>query len=98
MASLKDEAQAYAPTQTKNIAELDKVSITSEMKNAEGIDNSGKPFNYKYIEVGSEKYRVPGLVIGMIKDLLEANPNLSLFKVKRTGEGIHTRYTVIPLS
>jgi len=97
MASLKEEAQAYVPKQTKNIAELMKVSTELEVKDDEGTDSEGHAFKYKFIEQDGEQYRVPGSVLGQIKDLLEENPNLKNFKVKRTGEGLKTRYTVIPL-
>jgi hypothetical protein len=98
MASLKEEAKAYVPKQTKNIAELQQVNIDMDLKDGEGIDKEGNTFKYKFVIVNGEEYRVPGLIIGQIKDLLEANPNLKSFRVKRTGEGLKTRYTVIPLS
>lgn len=99
MASLKDTALSYEPeSKVKNIAELPQISIDFELKEMEAIDNDGKPFKYKYLEVNGEKFRVPGSVIGMIKDLLTENKNLKTFKVKRTGEGLKTRYTVIPLN
>ena len=98
MASLKDTALTYEPeSKVKNIAELPQISIDLELKEMESIDNDGKPFKYKYFEVNGEKFRVPGSVIGMIKDLLNENKNLKTFKVKRTGEGLKTRYTVIPM-
>ena len=98
MAKLKDEAKAYVPKQTKNIAELPQISSELEVKDGEGIDNDGKPFKYKFVEVNGEEFRVPGAVLGQIKDLMEENANLKTFKVKRTGEGLKTRYTTIPLS
>jgi hypothetical protein len=98
MATLKDEAKAYIPKQTKNVAELSEVSIDVEMKDGEGIDNEGNTFKYKYIEINNEEYRVPKAVLGQIKDLLEDNANLKRFKVKKAGEGLKTRYTTIPLS
>ena len=97
MATLKDSAKDYVPKQTKNIADLQIVPVNVELKNGEGIDNEGKPFSYKYIELNGEHFRVPGSVIGQIKDLLDAKPNLTNVKVKKTGTGINTRYTVIPL-
>jgi len=97
MARLKEEAQAYVPKQTKNIAELPRVSVELELNDGDGLDNDGHPFKYKFVEVDGEAYRVPGSVLGQIKDLLEENPNLKFIKVKRTGEGLKTRYTVIPL-
>ena len=99
MATLKDEAKEYVPKQTKNIAELPVVSIDVEILDGEGFDKDAKPFKYKYMELNGEEYRVPLVVIGQLKDLLEANPNFKTFRVKRTGEGkVGTRYTVIPLS
>lgn len=98
MATLKETATGYVPKQTKNIADLNLVPINLELKDAEGIDNDGKPFTYKYVELNGEHYRVAGSVIGQIKDLLEEKPNLQNIKVKKTGTGMQTRYTVIPLS
>jgi len=99
MATLKDTAMAYtAESKVKNIADLPQISVEFEIKELEAIDNEGKPFKYKFVEVNGEKYRIPGSVIGMVKDLLGENKNLKTFKVKRTGEGLKTRYTVIPLN
>lgn len=98
MATLSEEAKAYQPKQTKNISELPVISIDFQMYDAEGTSEDGTAFKYKYVEVNGEKYKVPNIVIGQIKDLLEENANLKHFKVKRTGEGLKTRYMVIPLN
>ena len=99
MSSIKAEAEAFVPKQTKNIAELPSVSIDLELRDGEGIDKQGESFKYKYIEINGEEYRVPGVVIAQVKDILEENKGMKSFKVKRTGEGkTGTRYTVIPLS
>jgi len=98
MATLKESAQNYIPKQTKNIADLQQVPTDIELRDAEGLDNEGKPFKYKYIELNGEHYRVPGSVIGQLKDLLSENANLKTVKIKKTGTGMTTRYTVIPLS
>lgn len=98
MATLKDTAQGFIPKQTKNIAELDVVSIDSEVFNdGLGIDNDGKEFRYSYIKLNNEEFRIPNSVLGQLKDILEETPKLIKFKVKRTGEGLKTRYTVIPI-
>jgi hypothetical protein len=47
--------------------------------------------------VNGEEYRVPDSVLKALKDNLEVNPKLGWFKVKKTGEGLKTNYTVIPL-
>lgn len=99
MTSIKEQAEAFMPKQTKNIAELPQISIEMDLKNGEGTDKDGNSFKYKFIEINGEEYRVPGIVLGQIKDILSENPNMKMFKVKRTGEGkTGTRYTVIPLN
>lgn len=98
MASLRDTAKDFIPKQTKNIADLDIVSIEQEIfHDGKGIDNDDKEFSYSYIVVNKEEYRVPNSVIGQLKDLLSENPNLVKFKVKKSGEGLKTRYTTIPI-
>lgn len=96
MATFKEEAKAYTPQQTKNVADLDKVSTGAEIK--EHIAKQGTPdeFKYKYIEVDGERYRVPGVAIGDLKAILEKMPNLEYVTVLRQGTGTATRYQVLP--
>lgn len=100
MATIKEQAQGFEPkASVKNIADLPEVSTEVEMFDETGINTeSGKEFSYKYIDVNGDKYRVPTKVIGDLKVILEENPNLKKFKVKKTGAGLETKYTVIPLS
>ena len=96
--NLKDTAVAYVPeSKVKNISELPQVSTDLDIKEAEATDKEGKAFKYKYVELNGEQFRVPGTVLGALKDILAENPNLKTFKVKRTGTELKTRYTVIPL-
>jgi len=102
MASLKEEAQAYEPKLTKNIADLPEVSVNIELEDDEfeTTDNrTGKPktVKQKVTIINDERYRVPNSVIAQLKVLLEDNPNLQKFKVKQTGQGLNTDYTVIPI-
>ena len=53
-------------------------------------------FPYKYVEVDGVRYKMPISVFKDLKALREETPNLTKFKVKKTGEGINTSYTVIP--
>lgn len=94
MGTVKDEAQGYEPKATvRNISELP--SIETDMA---VFDEKEAEFPYKYIEVEGQRYKVPLSVLGNLKAILEENPNLKKFKVKKQGEGMDTRYTVIPLS
>ena len=97
MATLKEEAQAYEPPQTKNIAESEKVSIDMDIKTDHGKGRDGKEFSYKFIEVEGQQYRVPNSVIGGIKALLKKFPTIREISVMKDGEGMNTRYQVIPM-
>lgn len=97
MATLKEAAQAYEAPQTKNIADLDKVPIDFELYDKEGKDANEKVFKYKAIQVNGEFYRVPGKILGDVKEILKVKPDMKSFMVTKKGEGLKTTYTVIPL-
>ena len=98
MAKLNEFAKDYVPKQTKNIADLDTVNVDAEiMHDGKGVDKDGEEFTYSYLKVGNDEFRIPNSVIGQLKDILEANPKLTKFRVKKSGEGLGTRYTVIPI-
>lgn len=98
MATLKDEALAYKPPQTLNIADLEKIPIDIELKDGEGKDANGEVFTYKYAEIEGSKYRVAGSIIGGIKALLQKMPDLKHVSVIKQGQGMNTRYQVIPFT
>lgn len=94
MSTMKDKALGYeAKSKVKNISELPSVETNVVCFSEENVE-----FPYDYIEIGNERYRVPASVWASLKAILEENPNLKKFKVKKTGEGMETRYTVIPLA
>ena len=96
MASLREEAMAYLPPQTLNIADLEKIPIDIELKDGKGKDSDGEEFRYKYAEIDGRQYRVAGSIIGGIKALLEKMPQLTFVTVLKQGHGMNTRYQVIP--
>lgn len=96
--TLKEEALTFeSSAKTKNITELPAVSTNIVLKEESFKNKEGKLVNYKYVEVSGEKYRVPRSVLSSLQVLLRHSPNMSSFKVVKTGEGMDTRYTVIPL-
>ncbi len=97
MATLREEAKAYEPPQTLNIADLDKVSIDIELKDGSGKTTEGEEFKYKFAVIDGKEYRVAGSVIGGIKAILEKVPDLKHFSVLKQGQGMNTRYQVIPI-
>ncbi len=96
MAKLSEEALTYTPPTTKNISELEEVEVSAEVKERTAGEGENS-FSYKYITIGDQEYRVGASVLKQLKVHLEANPNLQKFKVQKTGEGLKTEYTVIPL-
>lgn len=96
--SLKDEAQSYEGQSVGNIADLPKVSTDLKVEDREGTNDEGKVFQYKVIVVEGHEYRVPNSVLKSLKTILEDNSELKTFKVKKSGQGMNTEYTVIPLA
>ena len=98
MGTLKDEAKAYTPPMTLNIADLDKFSIDIELKDGEGMTKDNEVFKYKYAVIDGKEYRVAGSIIGGIKVLLEKLPDLKVVAVIKQGQGLQTKYQVIPMT
>jgi len=96
-------AKDFKSNATKNIADLPEVSTELEVFDdqfeiTDKKTNQPKTVKQKIIRVGESNYRVPSSVFQQLKIVLEDNPNLKKFKVKKSGEGIDgTRYQVIPL-
>ena len=95
--TLKDSALAYESKSVGNIADLPKVSTDLKVDDREAMNEEGKPFSYKVVIIDGQEYRVPASVLKSLKAILDDNPNLKTFKVKKTGTGLATEYTVIPL-
>ena len=103
MATIGQEAKAYEPPQnTKNIADLERVSVDLELVDDKYTFTNKKTgeeetVDQKVIVVDGINHKVPISVINQVKAQMEANPNMKFFKVKKEGEDLNTRYTVIPL-
>jgi len=97
MANLKETAQAYEPPQTLNIADLEVVSTDLDVQIKSGTNKEGEDFEYNVVEVEGKQYRIPNSVLTELKTILEEKPDLQKFRVKKSGQGLQTRYTVVPL-
>lgn len=96
--SLKQAAEEYeAPTRTGNIADLLQVTTDLVFEEETHKTKDGEEFTMKTVLVEGAKYRVPNSVLNQLKVLLEDNPKLERFKVKKSGVGMDTEYIVIPL-
>ena len=101
MAKLGEYAKEHVSAiATKNITDLPSVSVDIELEDDSfefEKDGETKVVNQKVIIINDEKFRVPTSVINQLKVHLEDNPNMKNFKVRASGSGMDTRYTVIPL-
>jgi hypothetical protein len=97
MATLRDSAKAYEPMKTKNIADLEAVSLDAVFEERTGKDKDGKDYAFSVIVVLGADYRVPDTVLKDIKAIMEAKPTLKTVKVIKKGQGMGTQYTVVPL-
>lgn len=96
MATIKEAAQQYEPPTTLNIADLEKIPIDLELKDGAGKDKDGVEFKYKYAVIDGKDYRVAGSILGGIKAILQKIPDLKFVSVIKQGQGMNTRYQVIP--
>jgi CO dehydrogenase/acetyl-CoA synthase epsilon subunit len=97
MANLYETAQEYEPVQTKNIADLEKVSVKDVDVVTKTFKGKDGEFTIDVITVDGEDYRVPASVLKSLKELIAEKPDLKDIKVKKSGSGLQTSYTVIPL-
>lgn len=104
MSKISEFVKGYEPQQTtKNIADLKEVSTDLELEDdtfefTDKVSKETKTVKQKIIVVNGESYRVPVSVIQQLKVIMEDNPTLKKFKVKRSGSTKDdTRYQVIPL-
>ena len=97
MASLKEAAQAYEAQQTKNIADLEIVSVSQEITRETRKNKDGEEYKIATINVAGVEYRVPNSVLEKLQTMLLEKPEMKSFKVVKSGEGLKTEYTVVPL-
>lgn len=101
MATLKDEALAYEPKQTHNIADLEKFDISEPVETRTGIKDNGQEYQYYVLMRDGEEYRVPNSVMDTVKNLIQANAKhgkeIKYLSVDKTGEGMKSKYSVITL-
>ena len=103
MTNLKEFAKEYEPpTTTKNIADLKEVStdldlVDDEFEVVDKKTGETKLIKQKIVIIDNLSYRVPNSVIAQLKIVLEDNPNLKKFKVRKSGTDLDTRYQLIPL-
>jgi len=98
MSTIKEAAQQYEAKKTKNVSDLQEINIdTMIVEDREG-GTAPNIFKYKAIIVNGEEYRVPGIVLGDIKAILEKKPDLKRISVSRTGtDKNNTKYTVVQI-
>ena len=97
MGNFKETAQAYEPKKTPVVSELESVSLENSITKNSGTDVEGKDFEYFVVRVEGIDYRVPNSVMEQVQSLLEEKPDTKTIKVKKKGEGMSSKYTVIAI-
>ena len=90
-------AENQKEKKTQNIADLDKVSVDITCREETFTKQDGDEFTINVAEIDGQDYRVPASVLKQLKAVLKEIPDLKYFKVSKSGEGMNTEYTVIPL-
>lgn len=96
MATIAETANEYVPSETKNISDLDCVSVKCEIEKRTYKEGTQDEFTVNVIIVDEILYRIPNSVISQIKALSE-DEYFENFKVLKTGTGMQTKYTVKPI-
>ena len=94
MATLKEEAMAYEPQLTLNIADLDEALVNLQIEDREGTNQEGKNFQYKVVILDSKEYRVPNSVLEEIQKIIKLKPTVTKVNVTKSGSGLGTKYKV----
>jgi len=95
--NIRDTAKEFVSTTTKNIADLNKVSVDLDLQEESFMGAEGKEVRIKVVVVEGTKYRVPMSVVRDLKAILEVKPKLKEFKVLKQGTGMDTTYITMPL-
>jgi len=91
MTTLKETAIAYKGK--KELTDLDKILVNSEIHQGTFTNDAGKEIAFNYIEIDGYKYTIKGTLMNQIKRILEARPTTTAIKIKEEkGE-----FFVIPL-
>lgn len=94
MATLKEEALAYEPPLTLNIADLDEVPVDLQVHKTTKKNSKGEEYSYKYAEFNDKEYRIPNSVLEEIQKILKLKPEVMKVNVTKSGDGLGTRYKV----
>jgi hypothetical protein len=95
--NFRERAQNYVPP--PKIADIARIPIETEIyDDGEGVSpETNKGYTFSYMIINDKEVRVPESVISQLHDQMLANPNMVAFRVVKKGEGIMTKYTVIPI-
>jgi hypothetical protein len=82
MTSFKEQAKAYEPKQTLNIADLERFDISTELEERTGTGSDGKDYIYQVVIIDKVEYRVPNTVLEETKKLLAVKDDIKFIKAK----------------
>jgi len=93
--NLREMAFEHNEQQIKNIADLKRVPLNLPLSERTG-EKDGAKFTYYCAIIDGIVYRVPGIVLGGIKKVVENYPECTHVIVNKEGEGLNTKYYVFP--
>ena len=103
LGSIKELAQQYQNGTFRKIEEYPFIHVNNQISERTCMTSEGKEFTIKEISIlnketgNTERVRMPNSVLAGLNVLLKDNPHLEYFRVLRTGVGMNTRYTVLPV-
>ena len=96
---LGEHAKQFKIKQYADICDVKAIPVDTEIyTDGKGTTTSGEEFTYSYIMDGENEVRIPKTVIAQLREHLTNNAMMKYFKVARSGSGLNTTYTVIPVT
>jgi len=96
--SIEEAAKNFKTAKMSIISDVVSVPVNTFIYREDVAERNGQEaYSFYYAIIGGTSYRVPKSVLFQLREILEAGTQFSNFHVQKTGEGLKTQYTVIPL-
>jgi len=95
---LKEAATKFVAKTISNVAVLDRVPINAEIELKTFKEGTKEEYESYIATIEGNEFYIAMSVMGQIQEFIADMPGLKAVRVKKNGEGLNTRYVVIPLT
>ena len=95
--NLKEVAASFVAKTISNISVLDRVPTDVSVEERKFKEGTPEEYECYIATIKGEDFYVPVSVLAQLQELIKVMPDIKAIKITKVGEGMNTRYTVIPL-